>query len=76
MSASASTRLKGGDDVLITPSMFFIGQALAMWPMSSFHSPHLREPHLDFKILYIALGSMIFTKYVVSYPGVAPIAAM
>lgn len=38
--------------ILITPSTFLIGQVSAMWPMRSFHSPHLLQPHLDFKILY------------------------
>lgn len=39
----------GVDEIPITPSMFLIGQVSAMWPMSSYHSPHLLQLHLDFE---------------------------
>lgn len=38
-----------GTRVVITPSVFLIGQMLAMWPMSSFHSPHRLQPHLKLR---------------------------
>ena len=64
-------RMERGDEVLITPSMFLIGQMLAMWPMSSFHSPHLQQPHRDFEIPYIARNPMIFVNKTIPGPAVA-----
>jgi hypothetical protein len=50
---STSKNTEGEGEVAITPSMYLIGQVLAMWPMQlccSFYSPHRLQPHPKLRI--------------------------
>src|SRR5690242_2819632 len=53
------------------PIDFLIGQVLAMWSISSFHSPHLQQPHLVFEMPCIAHNSIAFATRALQCPAVA-----